>query len=162
MQREIRHDSYYQKVEELLKNFHTIKTDLASRMEYLSREYADIPAAVTLRGYASDMEVIPGNKDPETKIMNDIRHIQAEERYCNMEIRIVVAQIADITRLEKMVREMSDKSGVVLRGLYIEQPPMTWDSLQDELKCSRTNVQHHREKGIQRLATKMYSKIQNS
>jgi DNA-directed RNA polymerase specialized sigma subunit len=107
-----------------------------------------------------DMQIIPGNPDPEGRILGNIEQIKREQRKCKAVIREVEGELAEIERLLEQTKRLSGKPGQVIRWLYIDRK--TWDEVQDELDCAKSTVSYHRRKGIEKLANKLYSKTKRS
>lgn len=156
MTQQIKPDSYYTRVEILLRDHETIREDLERRLAQLRYDLVDVPSAVCLRGYPSDMEVIPGSKDPDARILGDIDKIKREERACEGEIRRVKGELHEMDRLVECVNRLPGKPGMVLRSLYFDG--MNWESVMESLQCQKNTVAHHRHKGIVSLANRMYSR----
>lgn len=156
-------DSYYTRVETLLRDRKVETEVLKDNLERLTYDLAHVVEGVVLRPFPLDMEIIPGHKDPQSKIENDIRKIHQENKWCTEEIDRVVEKIIAYQTLERFVYLLGGKDGDVIRGLYYEN--CTWDALQDRMQRSRHTLSEHRRRGIQKLADMLYimdSKIERN
>jgi len=163
----IRIDSYFLRVKTLLKDHEAMLTDLAGvdgpcgrqggRLKQLYEDLADIPSAVCLRPRPLDMEIIPGNQDPERKIWGNIQQIHREQRACHAEIRHVEGEIREIERLIAKVMRLDGQPGRVLRALYIDH--LTWEQAEIWTGVCKAEISRYRNIGIGKLANRLYSKI---
>ena len=152
----IRIDSYYIRVQQLLKDHVWLKEDLQKRLQQLQHDLADVPSAVCLRPYPMDVQIIPGSPDPEGKIWGNIEQIHREQRACCADIRRVEAEIREIDRLLEYVKCLQGKPGAVIRWLYVER--LTWDSVEGK-GLVRPEISRYRKIGVEKLANRLYSRI---
>ena len=154
----IRIDSYYIRVQQLLRDHGPMREDLERRLAQLRHDLADVPASVCLRPYPMDVQVIPGSPDPEGKLWGNIEQIKRDTRACMAEIRQVEGELREIDRLLAYLKrkDMDGAPGRVLRWLYIDR--MTWEWVQDQ-GIVRSEISRYRKIGIEKLANKLYSRI---
>lgn len=152
----VRIDSYFIRVQQLLKDHVWLRPALETRLAQLQRDLADVPASVCLRPYPMDVQIIPGNPDPEGKIWGNIEQIKRDTRACEAEIRRVRGEIIEIDRLLDRAQKLTGKPGAVIRWLYIDR--MTWDQVEDQ-GIARKEISRYRRIGIEKLANRLHSKI---
>ena len=162
----IRIDSYYLRVQQLLKDHVPMREDLERRLAYLRHDLADVPASVCLRPHPMDVQIIPGRPDAEGKLWSNIHQIHKEQRACKAEIRRVEGEIREIERLIAKVMRLDGQPGRVLRGLYIDKdrstnPPrrLTWEQVEVLTGICKSEMSRYRNIGVKQLADRLYSKI---
>jgi hypothetical protein len=152
----VRIDSYFIRVQELLKDHVWLRPELEERLQCLLHDLADVPASVCLRPYPMDMQIIPGSPDPEGRILGNIQQIKRDTRACETEIRRVRGEIKEIDRLLDCARSLGGKPGQVIRWLYIDRK--TWDEVEAE-GIVRSEISRYRRMGIEKLANRLHSRI---
>ena len=150
-------DTTRDSVRQLLRTLPDKKQELKDTLERLSHELAEIPSAAVLRGRPFDAVQTKGTVDPYAKMDAAMAQIQRDRSECWKEIDRAVESLTELIRLETFISQMPGPEGKVLVGLYLDR--RTWDSMQEEMECARPTIAHYRNRGIDRIIARLYSRI---
>jgi len=153
-----RNDSYYLRVEELLRDWQITKRYLHARREKLKQDYAEIPDAVCLRAIPTDKEIIPGSKNPFGRIEGDIKAIEFERKACKREMCDIERQIQELDKVIDCARRLSGKPGQIIHWLYFDQRPWDWVEAQGFV---RSEISRYRQEAFKKVANRCYSRIRS-